>query len=50
MSEVKIGQRVLNVKSLPDDVKAAGDVTVHLPKERIVVFPEAESKQSLQAK
>ena len=48
ISEVKVGERVLNVKSLPDDVKAAGGVTVHLPKERIVVFPEEQSKQSFQ--
>jgi iron(III) transport system ATP-binding protein len=50
MSEVKIGERVLNIKSLPDDVKAVGGVTVHLSKERIVVFPEEESKQSFQPK
>ncbi|MSP39924.1 MAG: ABC transporter ATP-binding protein [Deltaproteobacteria bacterium] len=50
MSEVKIGATIVNVKSLPDDAKAAGAVTVHLPKERIVVFPEAEAKQSLQPK
>src|SRR6185295_12165896 len=49
-SEVKIGERVINVKSLPDDVRAAGGVTVHLSKERIVVFPEEESKQSFQPK
>ena len=50
MREVKIGERILNVKSLPDDAKTAGGVTVYLPKDRIVVFPEAESKQSLQPK
>jgi len=50
MSEVKIGETMINVKSLPDDAKAAGGITVHLPKARIVVFPEAESKLSLQPK
>ena len=50
MTEVKIGERILNVKSLPDDAKTVGPVTVHLPKQRIVVFPEAETKQSLQSK
>ena len=50
MSEVKIGATIVNVKSLPDDAKAAGGVTVHLPKQRMVIFPEAESVQSLQPK
>ena len=50
MREVKIGERNLNVKSLPDEAKTAGGVTAYLPKDRIVVFPEAESKQSLQPK
>ena len=48
MSEVTIGERILNVRSLPDESKEAGDVTVHLPKERIVVFPEAESQPSVE--
>jgi iron(III) transport system ATP-binding protein len=48
MSELHLGERILNVKSLPDDAKPVGRVTVHLPKERIVIFPEAESKASLQ--
>ncbi|HEX6769664.1 MAG TPA: ATP-binding cassette domain-containing protein, partial [Candidatus Binatia bacterium] len=48
MSEVTIGERILNVKSLPDESKEAGDVTVHLPKERIVVFPEGESQPSVE--
>jgi len=50
MSEVKIGATVINFKSLPDDAKTAGAVTVHLPPHRIVVFPDTESKQSLQPK
>jgi iron(III) transport system ATP-binding protein len=50
MCEVMIGATIVNVKSLPDDAKAAGRVTVHLPKQRIVIFPEAESQQSLQPK
>jgi iron(III) transport system ATP-binding protein len=50
VSEVKIGEKILNVKSLPDDAKTIGAVKVHLPKQRIVVFPEAEAKQSLQPK
>jgi len=33
-----------------DDAKTIGAVKVHLPKQRIVVFPEAEAKQSLQPK
>ena len=49
MCEVMIGATI-NVKSLPDDAKAAGGVTVYLPKQRIVIFPEAESRQSLQPK
>jgi len=48
MSEVKIGERILSVKSLPDTVKSTGEVAVQLPKDRIVIFPEAESKASLQ--
>jgi hypothetical protein len=48
MSEVTIGERILNVKSLPDESKEAGDVTVHLPKERIVVFPEGASQPSVE--
>jgi ABC-type sugar transport system ATPase subunit len=48
MSEVKIGERILNVKSLPDTVKSTGEVAVQLPKDRIVIFPEAESRASLQ--
>jgi iron(III) transport system ATP-binding protein len=50
MTEVKIGERIINVKSLPDDAKTVGPVTVHIPKQRIVVFPEAESQPSLQPK
>ncbi len=50
MCEVKIGETIINVKSLPDDAKATGTVTLHLPKQRMVIFPEAESQQSLQPK
>lgn len=50
MSEVKIGATVINVKSLPDDAKAAGSVTVHLPPQRMVVFPAAQAQKSLQPK
>lgn len=50
MSEVKIGATMINVKSLPDDAQAAGAVTVHLPPQRMVVFPAAEAQKSLQPK
>ncbi len=43
--EVKIKDKSLIVKTLPDDAQPAGKITVHLPKEKIVVFPEAQSKQ-----
>ncbi len=39
-SEVKIKDKVLLAKTLPDDIKPVGAVSVHLPKEKIVVFPE----------
>jgi ABC-type sugar transport system ATPase subunit len=43
MAEVRIKERSLIVKTLPDDAKLEGAIAVHLPKERIVVFPEKET-------
>jgi ABC-type sugar transport system ATPase subunit len=39
-TEVKIKERTLIVKTLPDDAKPKGAIAVQLPKERIVVFPD----------
>ena len=50
MREVKIGERILNVKSISDDAIGHGSVIVHLPKGRLVVFPEAEVKQTVDEK
>jgi hypothetical protein len=41
MSEVKIKERSLIVKTLPDDVQPTGAIVVQLPKERIMVFPDS---------
>jgi ABC-type sugar transport system ATPase subunit len=46
-AEVKIKDKILLAKTLPDDAKPVGAVSVHLPKQKIVVFPEAQSKQVL---
>ena len=49
-SEVKIKDKVLLAKTLPDDVKPVGAVSVHLPKEKIVVFPETVTERNLDFK
>jgi iron(III) transport system ATP-binding protein len=43
MSEVKIKERSLIVKTLPDDAQPTGVIAVQLPKERIVVFPDSQT-------
>jgi ABC-type sugar transport system ATPase subunit len=47
IAEVKIREKTLTVKAPPDDERPAGNIAVHLPKGRIVVFPEELSKQHL---
>ena len=39
IAEVKINETTLTVKAMPDDQKRVGEISVHFPKERIVVFP-----------
>jgi ABC-type sugar transport system ATPase subunit len=41
IAEVRIKDKTLVVKAPPDDAALAEDVWVHLPKERLVVFPAA---------
>ncbi len=41
VAEVKINNKILVAKALPDCEKLAGSVVIHLPKERMVVFPGA---------
>jgi iron(III) transport system ATP-binding protein len=48
--DVKIKDKSLIVKALPDDAKPAGKITVHLPKEKIVVFPETLAERNLDYK
>jgi len=38
--EIKINEKTLMVKTSPDDAKPTGAVSVHLPKEKLVVFAE----------
>ena len=40
IAEVKIKEKILNVKAHPDDRKQMGRVEVSLPRGRIVIFPE----------
>jgi iron(III) transport system ATP-binding protein len=47
ITEVRIREKLLTVKGPPDDKKPAGKTAVHLPKSRIVVFPEILSNQHL---
>lgn len=47
ISEIKIKEKVLTVKATPDGEKPAGKTSVHLPKGRVVVFPEILSNQHL---
>jgi len=49
-SEVKINDKILLAKTLPDDAKPAGTILVHLPKEKIVVFPESATQRDLDHK
>ena len=42
IAEVKINETTLTVKAMPDDQKGVGEISVHFPKERIVVFPASE--------
>jgi ABC-type Fe3+/spermidine/putrescine transport system ATPase subunit len=37
--EIKINETTLTLKAMPDDQKQAGQISVLVPKERIVVFP-----------
>jgi len=46
-SEVKIKEKVLLAKTLPDDAKPVGAVSVQLPKQKIVVFPETVAERNL---
>jgi len=46
-SEVKIKDNILLAKTLPDDAKPVGAASVHLPKEKIVVFPETVAERNL---
>ena len=41
IAEVKVEDKILIAKAPPDGAKLAGQVAIHLPKERMVVFPEA---------
>lgn len=38
--EIKINEKTLMVKTSPDDAKPTGAVSVHLPKGKLLVFPE----------
>jgi iron(III) transport system ATP-binding protein len=49
-SEVKIKDKILLAKTLPDDAKTVGAVSVHLPKEKIVVFPGTVGERHLDYK
>ena len=40
VAEVKVGEKTLIAKALADDEKPLGDVMVHLPRSRLVVFAE----------
>jgi ABC-type Fe3+/spermidine/putrescine transport system ATPase subunit len=46
-SEVKIKDKILLAKTLPDDAKPVGAVSVHLPKGKLVVFPETVAEKHL---
>ena len=41
IAEVKIKEKILVAKALADDEDPVGSISVHLPKGRLVVFPEA---------
>ena len=49
-SEVKIKDKILLAKTLPDDAKPVGIVSVYLPKQKIVVFPETVAEGNLDYK
>ena len=47
---MKIKEKILLVKTLPDDAKPVGAVSVYLPREKIVVFPETVAGRNLYEK
>jgi ABC-type sugar transport system ATPase subunit len=49
-AEVKIKDKIFLAKTLPDDAKPVGAVLIHLPKQKIVVFPEAVAERHLDYK
>ena len=49
-AEVKIKDKIFLAKTLPDDAKPVGAVLIHLPKQKIVVFPEAVAERNLDYK
>jgi iron(III) transport system ATP-binding protein len=46
VAEVKINEQTLIAKSQPDDGKPAGNTSVHLPKSKLVVFPDLSERLS----
>jgi len=44
IAEVKVKEKTLTLKAPPDDGPTGENVWVHLPKERLVVFPETAEK------
>ena len=46
IAEVKINERTLIAKTAPDDGKPEGIMSVHLPKSKLVVFPDRTEQQS----
>ncbi|HMF50344.1 MAG TPA: TOBE domain-containing protein, partial [Candidatus Saccharimonadales bacterium] len=46
VAEVKINERTLIAKAAPDDGKPVGNMSVHLPKSKLVVFPDLAEQQS----
>jgi len=46
VTEVKVKEKTLIAKTLPDAGEFSDSVSVHLPKERLVVFPERMARQS----
>lgn len=46
VAEVKINEQTLIAKTVPDDGKPEGNVSVHLPKSKLVVFPDLSERLS----
>jgi iron(III) transport system ATP-binding protein len=44
VAELKINEQTLIAKTLPDDGKPAGNISVHLPKGKLVVFPDRSER------